>query len=226
MTPKCGWFPALLRLELGGVKQVSRCGEAQALEEPAPAMTIRSWAAKVALTRSVALVGMMGAGKSSVGRRLADALGVPFHDADCEIEAAAGRPIPEIFATHGEAEFRRGERQVMARLLRQPICVLATGGGAVLDASTRDLLRENAFTIWLRADIETILRRVERRDTRPLLRTADPRSVLSRLLAEREPLYAQADAVVDSGPGSPNHTVEACLKVLAGRFPIEQSEPA
>jgi len=200
--------------------------ELQALEEPAPVMTIRALAARVALPRTVALVGMMGAGKSSVGRRLAVALGVPFFDADCEIEAAAGRPISDIFAVHGEAEFRRGERQVMARLLRQPPCVLATGGGAVLDPATRALLRERAVTIWLRADLDTLMKRVERRDSRPLLRTADPRGVLSRLLAERSPLYAEADLTVESGPGSPTRTVEACLKALAARFPAEHDEPA
>lgn len=194
-------------------------GGVQALEEPPPAKTVRSLAAQIALPRTVALIGMMGAGKSSVGRRLAVALSIPFYDADCEIEAAAGKPIPDIFAHHGEAEFRRGERQVMARLLHQPVCVLATGGGAILDASTRALIRERAVSIWLRAGLDTILRRVERRDTRPLLRTADPRSVLEHLMREREPLYAEADLVVDSGPSSPTQTVEACLRALAGRFP-------
>lgn len=177
---------------------------------PAPGATLRT-------ARTVALVGMMGAGKSSIGRRLASILALPFFDADSEIELAAGQTIPEIFAAHGEAEFRRGERQVMARLLRQPQCVLATGGGAVLDAGTRALLRERAVTIWLRASPDILMRRIERRDTRPLLQQPDPRAVLERLLQARQPLYAEvADLTVESGPGPQARAVEACLAALAG----------
>lgn len=193
---------------------------AAAPEESAPAPSLRTLAAAVSASRPIALVGMMGAGKSSIGRRLAAVLALPFFDADCEIEAAAGCTIAEIFAVHGEAEFRRGERQVMARLLRQPPCVLATGGGAILDAGTRALLRERAVTIWLHAHPDILLRRIERRDTRPLLREDDPRAVLERLLREREPLYAEAaDLRVESGAGPQLRAVEACLRALAGWRP-------
>ncbi|HEX6841613.1 MAG TPA: shikimate kinase, partial [Stellaceae bacterium] len=130
------------------------------------------------VTRTVALVGLMGAGKSSIGRRLAQRLGLPFVDADSEIEAAAGSTIEEIFQRHGEAAFRDGERRVIARLLESPTHVLATGGGAFMDPSTRALLRARTISIWLRADIELMLARVGRRGNRPLLKRGEPRAVL------------------------------------------------
>ena len=142
--------------------------------------------------RTIALVGLMGAGKSTVGRRLADVLGRKFYDSDVEIERAAGLSISDIFSIHGEAEFRRGERKVLARLLDEAPHVLATGGGAYLDPETRSLLREKAVTVWLNADLETIWKRVSRRDTRPLLRAPDPKGVLARLFEEREPIYKAA----------------------------------
>jgi shikimate kinase len=148
--------------------------------------------------RTIALVGMMGAGKSSVGRRLATRLGLPFIDADNEIEAAAGMTIPEIFAAHGEAAFRSGEARVIARLLETGPQVLATGGGAVMNAETRAALRAKAVSIWLKADFEVLLRRVKRRSDRPLLKTADPAATLRALMQERDPIYAEADLTIMS----------------------------
>lgn len=164
--------------------------------------------------RTIALVGLMGAGKSTVGRRLADALGRQFHDSDVEIEKAAGLSIADIFSIHGEAEFRRGERKVLARLLDGPPHVLATGGGAYLDPETRALLRERAVTVWLNADLETLWKRVSRRETRPLLKTPDPKGVLRRLFVEREPVYSQADLSVKSIDGPHSATVRAILDAL------------
>lgn len=169
-------------------------------------------------SRTIALVGLMGAGKSAIGKRLSLLLNLPFYDADHEIEIAAGRSVSDIFAERGEAEFRRGERQVLARLLGQPMHVLATGGGAFLDASTRALLRERAVSIWLKADIDTLLRRVMRRRTRPLLLNTDPRATLERMLEQRGPIYSQADLHVDSVAGPPARTVALVLRALGGYF--------
>ncbi|MEO0466032.1 MAG: shikimate kinase [Pseudomonadota bacterium] len=167
-------------------------------------------------SRTIALVGLMGAGKSTVGRRLADALGRQFFDSDIEIEKAAGLSIADIFSLHGEAEFRRGERRVLARLLEGPPHVLATGGGAYLDPDTRAVLREKAVTVWLNADLETLWKRVSRRNTRPLLKSPDPKGVLSKLFTEREPFYSQADLSVASVDGPHNTTVRAILEALEG----------
>lgn len=164
--------------------------------------------------RTIALVGLMGAGKSTVGRRLADKLGRNFYDSDHEIEKAAGLSISDIFAKHGEADFRRGEKQVIRRLLDMPPHVLATGGGAYLDADTRAILRERAITVWLNADLETLWRRVQKRDTRPLLQRADAKDHLAHLVMERQPFYSQADLVVHSKDGPHTHTVNAILKAL------------
>lgn len=164
--------------------------------------------------RTVALVGLMGAGKSTVGRRLADALGRQFYDSDDEIEKAAGLSISDIFALHGEAEFRRGEQRVLERLLSEPPHVLATGGGAYLNPDTRTLLREHAITIWLNADLETLWRRVSKRGHRPLLKADNPKGVLSRLLDERAPIYEKADIVVTSREGPHRATVNSILKAL------------
>ena len=133
----------------------------------------------------------MGAGKSTVGRRLAEKLGRPFFDSDTEIEKAAGLSISDIFALHGEADFRRGEQQVLKRLLTLPPHVLATGGGAYLNEETRALMREHAITVWLNADLETLWKRVQKRDSRPLLKRGNAKQVLTDLLAEREPVYSQ-----------------------------------
>src|SRR5215472_10437815 len=158
---------------------------------------------KAVLNRSVALVGMMGAGKTSIGKRLAARLEVGFCDADHEIEAAAGMTVAEIFSKYGEPEFRRLERSVIGRLLAQPPHVLATGGGAYMDESTRDAMRAHAFTIWLKAPIDILLGRVRKRQehdqSRPLLNTSDMRGTLEKLSAIREPVYALADMVLESG---------------------------
>jgi shikimate kinase len=164
-------------------------------------------------SKSIVLVGLMGAGKSRVGRQLASQLGLDFVDADTEIEEAAGCTISEIFERYGEAAFRDGERRVMRRLLDGPVRVLATGGGAFLDPATRAHVRERGISVWLRADIETLLARVGRRNNRPLLATGDQREKLTQLIEERYPIYAEADIVVDSTDGPVRDTVE---KVIAG----------
>jgi shikimate kinase len=179
--------------------------------------TIPDAAAIAALTRRIdrpiALVGMMGVGKSSVGKRLAAMLGVPFVDADDEIELAAKLTIPEIFEAFGEAGFRDGERRVIARLIDGLPKVVATGGGAFCNDETRALLLKNAITVWLDSDIDTLFERVGRRNHRPLLQTGDPRETLCRIKAEREAIYAEAPIHVVSGPGTHSRTV---AKVLRG----------
>lgn len=146
--------------------------------------------------RSLVLVGMMGAGKTTIGRRLAGRLGLPFLDADHEIEQAAGMSIPEIFAEKGETYFRDGERRVIARLLSQGQNVLATGGGAFMNAETRDRVRESGISIWLKADMDVLMRRVRKRQNRPLLSTPNPEAAMRNLLVVREPIYALADVTV------------------------------
>jgi shikimate kinase len=143
--------------------------------------------------RNIVLVGMMGAGKSSIGKRLADRLGLTFIDADGEIEMAAGKSIPEIFAEHGEPYFREGEKRVIARILEGSGNVLATGGGAFMNAETRARIATRAVSVWLKAEAEVLMHRVRKRSNRPLLRTPDPEATLRALLAEREPVYALAD---------------------------------
>ncbi|MBV8169939.1 MAG: shikimate kinase [Alphaproteobacteria bacterium] len=169
----------------------------------------------LAARKTLVLVGLMGAGKSSVGRRLAARLGLPFTDADHEIEAAAGMTIEEIFARHGEPAFRDGERRVIARLLDNPVHVLATGGGAFMDTRTRALIHERAISIWLHAELDELVRRVSRRTDRPLLKGGDPRAVLERLIAERYPIYAEADVTVPSSIGSAEETVDRIMERLA-----------
>jgi shikimate kinase len=166
------------------------------------------------LRRTVALVGLMGAGKTSIGRRLAHELGLPFIDADHEIEQAAGQTIEEIFEQHGEAFFRDGERRVIARLLDGPAHVLATGGGAFMDPSTRGLLMERAITIWIKADIDILLSRVSRRNHRPLLKQGDKRAILTRLMAARHPIYAQANFTVDSSDGPAEEMITGIMARL------------
>lgn len=166
------------------------------------------------LPKSVVLVGMMGAGKTSVGRILANKLALPFVDADAEIEAAAQSTIEEIFAHDGEAVFRSGERRVIARLLDGPVSVIATGGGAFMNADTRARIAERGLSIWLRADLDLLLKRVARRKDRPLLKTGDMRETLTRLLAEREPVYAMADITVDSGEQSAELVADKVLAAL------------
>jgi shikimate kinase/3-dehydroquinate synthase len=164
--------------------------------------------------RSVVLVGMMGSGKTTVGRRLALRLGLPFIDVDQEIVEAAGMPIPDIFARHGEEHFRDGERRVMARVLAGGPRVVATGGGAFMNDATRARIADNAISIWLKADLDTLMRRVRKRATRPLLQTPDPVGTMQRLLSEREPIYAQADLTVYSREASHETVVEDVLSAL------------
>ncbi len=172
----------------------------------------------IRVPKTIALVGLMGAGKTSIGRRLAQRLGLPFIDADSEIEAAAGMTIEDIFRRHGEAAFRDGERRVITRLLDNPTHVLATGGGAFMDPTTRALLRARSITLWLRADLELMLARVGRRTNRPLLKGGDPRTVLMQLIAERYPVYAEADIVVDSLDGPPETTLDGVMAALAAHL--------
>lgn len=169
--------------------------------------------------RTVALVGLMGAGKSTVGRRLADRLGRSFFDSDNEIEKAAGLSVADIFSLHGEEEFRRGEHQVLKRLLDLKPHILATGGGAYLNEETRKLMREKAVTVWLNADLETLWKRVSRRNHRPLLRRPDAKEVLSNLFDERRPIYELADLTVHSVDGPHSKTVTAIIEALESWTP-------
>ncbi|MCA0356474.1 MAG: shikimate kinase [Proteobacteria bacterium] len=164
--------------------------------------------------KTIVLVGLMGVGKSSVGRRLANVLGLPFRDADNEVEAAAGRSISEIFAELGEPAFRDGERRVIARLLDEPPHVLATGGGAFVNAETRALINEKAVSVWLKADVELLARRVSRKDNRPLVRGKDPVKVLTELAEARYPAYAEAQVHVETGDTPHMVAVEAILTAL------------
>jgi shikimate kinase len=165
--------------------------------------------------RAVVLVGMMGSGKSSVGRRLGLRLGLPFIDADEEIETAANMSISEIFAQRGESEFRDGERRVISRILttRAPL-VLATGGGAFMNAETRERIAQLGISIWLKAEPEVLMRRVRKRSNRPLLQTADPEATLRRMLAEREPFYALADVTLVSRDDPHDVVVEDAISAL------------
>lgn len=178
------------------------------------AAELRRLAEGLKLERTIALVGLMGAGKTTIGRRLAAALKLSFVDADHEIERAAGMTIPEIFARHGEPEFRRGERSVIARLLREPVHVLATGGGAFIDPETRALMRERAISVWLKAPLDVLMRRVDRRDDRPLLKGDDPRAIMTKLMHDRYPIYAEADLTVESTNGPHYSAAAAVLESL------------
>lgn len=162
----------------------------------------------------IVLVGLMGAGKSSVGRRLAQKLSLPFVDADTEIERAAGCSIEDFFELYGEEEFRDGERRVIGRLLDGPVQVIATGGGAFMTEETRARVREEGISIWLKADLDTLVERVSRRGGRPLLKGGDPEDVLSDLIDTRYPVYAQADITIESADGSTWETVDRALDSL------------
>jgi len=169
---------------------------------------------RLILTRPLALVGLMGVGKTTVGRRLAEALNVPFKDADEEIEKAAGQSVSDIFAAYGEAGFRDGEQKVISRLLDNGPHVLATGGGAFVQDGTRDLIRQKAITVWLRTDLRVIARRVAHRNHRPLLRNRDPLDVLKEHEKTRYPFDAEADITVDTGDQSHTKSVELVLSAL------------
>jgi len=168
---------------------------------------------QIHVPKTIVLVGLMGAGKTNIGRRLAQRLNLPFVDADAEIEAAAGETIEEIFERRGEAAFREGERKVIARLLANPVHVLATGGGAFMDPGTRALIAERGTSIWLRAELDLLVSRVSRRNNRPLLKQ-DPRAALARLIEQRYPIYAQADLTVETVDGPPEATLERVMTAL------------
>lgn len=174
--------------------------------------------------KTIVLVGLMGVGKSSVGRRLAAALDLPFRDADNEVEAAAGRSIPEIFAEMGEPAFRDGERRVIARLLDEPPHVLATGGGAFVNAETRALIKSKAVAVWLKADLELLARRVGRKDGRPLLKGRDPMDVLREHAQLRYPAYGEAHLTVETGDTAHGVAVEAVIQALRGYLNPSESE--
>ncbi|MEJ2517235.1 MAG: shikimate kinase [Methyloceanibacter sp.] len=167
---------------------------------------------------SLVLIGLMGAGKSAVGRRLAASLNLPFTDADSEIEAAAGQSIAEIFAEHGEAYFRTGERKVIARLLENGPQVLATGGGAYMDPATRAAVKEHGISIWLKASLRVLMKRVGRRDNRPLLQVENPETVMKKLMAERDPVYAEADITVESKEAPHEVMVGSIIDALTARL--------
>jgi len=177
--------------------------------------------------RSIVLIGMMGVGKSSIGRRLGARLAIPFVDADTEIEKAAGMSIADIFDRHGEAAFRSGEARVIARLLNNGPQVLATGGGAVMNPATRELIQQRGVSIWLSAEFELLLRRISKRKAeRPMLQTADPAATLRELLATREPIYAQADLTVESRDVPHDAVVGEIIERLAdflGAVPAQRS---
>ncbi len=172
-------------------------------------------------SRSIVLIGLMGAGKTAVGRRLANWLDLPFIDADSEIEAAAAQSIKEIFAEHGEAYFREGERKVIARLLDGGPQVLATGGGAYMNPRTRAAIKARGISIWLKADLRVLLKRVGRRDHRPLLAVGDPEAVMKKLMAERGPIYAGADITVESRDVPHDVIVGAVADALAAELGCE-----
>ena len=166
------------------------------------------------IDRPIVLVGMMGVGKSSVGRKLATLLGLPFVDADTEIERAHRQSIGEIFETFGEPYFRDGERRVIARLMEDGPGIIATGGGAFVQDETRELVLREGIAIWLDADIETLVDRTTRKDTRPLLRNGDPREILGRLKRQREPYYSQAPIHILSEARPHQHTIDKILQAL------------
>ncbi len=168
--------------------------------------------------RSLVLIGMMGVGKSTVGRRLAARLRLPFLDADTEIETAAGMSISDIFEVHGEPHFRDGEARVISRLLDGVSKVLATGGGAFMREETRQRIGDKAVSIWLKADADIILRRVKRRPDRPLLQTPDPAATIDRLIAERDPIYSQADLTISSRDVPHDKIVDECVDTLHGHL--------
>ncbi len=178
------------------------------------------------LQRSIVLVGLMGAGKSSIGRRLGQRQGCPFVDADKEIEKAAGCSIEEIFERHGEAAFRDGERRVIARLLGNPPQVLATGGGAFMDPQTRAAVRERGISVWLRADLDLLVRRTGRRNNRPLLKGKDRRAVLQDLIDQRYPVYAEADVAVDIDDSPPEVTTSRVWAAIAAFLGAEGDQTA
>lgn len=181
--------------------------------------------ATLKLPKTLALVGMMGAGKTAIGRRLAARLDISFVDADDEIESAAGRSIEEIFEQFGEAAFRSGEQRVIDRLLDGPVHVMATGGGAFVNAVTRAEICRRGISLWLRADLDVLWQRVSRRTNRPMLKTSDPRGTLAKLIETRYPLYAKADITVDSVNGPPEDIVDRVFDALQSYLHAQGDKP-
>lgn len=177
-------------------------------------------------TRSLVLVGLMGCGKSAIGRRLAARIALPFVDADDEIEAAHKKTITEIFADHGEVYFREGERKVIARLLSSGPRVLATGGGAFMNAETRAAIAASGVSVWLRAELPVLLRRVAKRDTRPLLKRGDPETVMRNLMETRYPVYSEADVTVESRDVAHDIIVAEIISALLSSPKLAQTQPA
>jgi shikimate kinase len=179
--------------------------------------------------RSVVLVGMMGSGKSSIGRRLALRLGIPFSDADAEIERAAGMSIPDIFSIRGEAEFRSGEARVILRLLENGPQILATGGGAFMNADTRAAIASKGISVWLNAEFDVLMRRIRRRHDRPLLKPGDPAEIVRKLIQERYPIYALADLTVESRDVPHEKIVDETVSLLAAHLrthPVTEDDAA
>ena len=191
-----------------------------ALPIPDAGTTSAAALAAVLGRRSIVLVGMMGAGKSSIGRRVAARLGIPFVDADVEIEEAAGMSIADIFAAHGEPYFRAGEARVIARLLEHGPQVLATGGGAYMNEQTRANIRDKGVSVWLKAELDVLTRRLKRRNDRPLLKTADPVATLANLLAERDPIYGEADVTVMSREIAHDLIVGEIIAAVGGKHGV------
>jgi len=189
-----------------------------AMATPADAALIAALGA-----RSIVLVGMMGSGKSSIGRRLAARLGIAFVDADSEIEQAAGMTIAEIFERHGEPYFRAGEARVIARLLDQGPQVLATGGGAFMNADTRAAIGHKGVSIWLKAELEVLIKRIKRRSDRPLLKTDDPTATLTALIAQRYPIYGEADLTVLSRDAPHDAIVDEIIAALRGHVGVPET---
>jgi shikimate kinase len=175
--------------------------------------------------RSIVMVGLMGCGKTAIGRRLANRLSLPFMDADEEIERAAHKTIPEIFEDHGEDYFRNGERKVIARLLADGPQVLATGGGAFMSVETRQNIQSLGISVWLKAELDVLMRRVRRRNNRPLLQTEDPQAVMQQLMDERYPIYAQADITIESREVSHDIVVSEIVTQLSAR-PTTAQKPS
>jgi shikimate kinase len=200
---------------------VARTGSARNVSEP-----IETRVARLLSGRTIVMVGMMGAGKSSIGRRLASRLGMAFVDADTEIEQAANQSIPDIFEEHGEAYFRDGERRVIQRLLDGKPKVLATGGGAFIQPDTRTAIQASGISVWLKADRDLLLSRVKRRNNRPLLKEGDPAEIIDRLIAERYPIYAEAAIHVQSRDIAHEVVIDDILAALADYLGREEAGEA
>ena len=178
----------------------------------------------IEIDRPIALVGLMGVGKTTVGRRLAAKLGLPFHDSDEEIETASGRTVAGYFRDHGEAAFRQGEYRVIKRLLDDKPIILGTGGGAFIQPKTQKLLRDHSITIWLKGDFKTLFERVRRKDTRPLLQVPDPAGTYRKLMDERYPVYAKAHITVNIAKGPHSRTVNRVMRALELHYAQEQGK--